>query len=173
MLVSSGITWSEYASCIEICTMLLLQYTAMSMLALLKISWQHIFTEELNCSKENEFINNDFELTFLVWMVAPMKFHVGKIFLHDRFSAVCFDYGFCSLFINDAESYFISVPVLCFLLCIMGHLHIWMIKTDFDMYNFECVCVCDVWEWMMFEAEMCVTKEHRVVIVCVFMLTSL
>lgn len=66
MLVSSGFTRSECASCILICTMLLLQYTAMSMLVLLEVSWQHIFAEELSCSNENEFINNDFELTFLV-----------------------------------------------------------------------------------------------------------
>lgn len=59
-------------------------------------------------------------------MVAPKKFHVGEIFLHDRFYALSLIMDFAVFFfyfINDAESYFISVPVLCFLLCIMGHLH--------------------------------------------------
>jgi len=94
------------------------------MLALLEVSWQHIFTEELSCSKENEFISNDFELTFLVLNGCTQEISCRDVFLHDRFSAVSLIMDFCSLFINDAESYFISVPVLCFLLCIMGHLHI-------------------------------------------------
>lgn len=46
------------------------------------------------------------------------------------------------LVINDAESPATSVPVLCFLLCIMGQLYMQMIKIDFDNCNFVCVCVC-------------------------------
>jgi len=45
-LVSSGITWSEYAGCIGIWKMLLQWCTDITVLALLKVSWQHIFTEE-------------------------------------------------------------------------------------------------------------------------------
>lgn len=103
-------------------------------------------TVEINCSNENRITHFEFQLASHLNDL-NQESSCRKIIMHDWFSPLSRLWIF-SLVINDAESPFISVPVLCFLLCIMGQLHIRMIKIDFDTWNFVCEYVC---VWMLRE----------------------
>lgn len=86
-----------------------------------------------------------------------------KVSLKNEFRPIKWAWIFV-LFINDAES---SFPVLCFLLCIMGQLHIWTIKTDFDTCNFVCM-----YEYYVRCKLICNTSKTWVAAVCILMLAS-